>query len=101
MAGSIPIRSIWLAGMETSETASAWARTAWARRSRLVARKALRVVQLLEETPARAGGEPLKVEENARGHDRAGQAGAPHLVDACDQANATSAIVGKEGRVAH
>ena len=64
-------------------------------------RKALRVVQLLEKTPTRAGGEPLKVEENPRGHDRAGQAGAPHLVDACDQANATSAVVGKEGRVAH
>ena len=32
---SIPIRSIWLAGMETSETASAWARTACASRSRL------------------------------------------------------------------
>ena len=30
-----PIRSIWLAGMETSETASAWARTACASRSRL------------------------------------------------------------------
>ena len=64
-------------------------------------RKALRVVQLLEKIPARAGGEPLQVEENPRGHDRAGQAGAPHLVDACDQANATSAVVGKEGRVAH
>src|SRR6266508_4024115 len=50
-------------------------------------RKALRVVQLLEKIPAWAGGEPLQVEENARGHDRAGQAGAPHLVDACDQAN--------------
>jgi len=64
-------------------------------------RKTLRVVQLLEKTPTRAGGEPLKVEEDPRGHDRAGQAGAPHLVDACDQTNATSAIVGKEGRVAH
>src|SRR3954469_9023737 len=64
-------------------------------------RKTLRVVQLLEKTPTRAGGEPLKVEEDPRGHDRAGQAGAPHLVDACDQANATSTIVGKEGRVAH
>ncbi len=39
-------------------------------------REALRVVQLLEEIPARAGGEPLQVEENPRGHDRAGQAGA-------------------------
>ena len=65
-------------------------------------REALRVVHLLEEIPARAGGEPLQVEENARGHDRAGPASArPHLVDACDQANATSAVVGKEGRVAH
>ena len=64
-------------------------------------RKALRVVQLLEKIPARAGGEPLQVEENPRGHDRPGQAGAPHLVDACDQTNTTSAVVGKEGRVAH
>ena len=65
-------------------------------------REALRVVHLLEEIPARAGGEPLQVEENPRGHDRAGPAAArPHLVDACDQANATSAVVGKEGRVAH
>ena len=67
----------------------------------LGAPKALRVVQLLEKTPTRAGGEPLKVEEDPRGHDRAGQAGAAHLVDAGDQANATSAVVGKEGRVAH
>ena len=65
-------------------------------------REALRVVHLLEEIPARAGGEPLQVEENPRGHDRAGPASArPHLVDACDQPNATSAVVGKEGRVAH
>ena len=64
-------------------------------------REALRVVHLLEEIPARAGGEPLQVEENPRGHDRAGPAGPPHLVDAGDQANATSAVVGKEGRVAH
>jgi hypothetical protein len=65
-------------------------------------REALRVVHLLEEISTRAGGEPLQVEENARGHDRAGPASArPHLVDACDQANATSAVVGKEGRVAH
>ena len=35
LAGRSPIRSIWLAGMETSETASAWARTAFASRSRL------------------------------------------------------------------
>ena len=40
-------------------------------------RKALRVVQLLEEIPARAGGEPLQVEENPRGHDRAGQQARP------------------------
>ena len=92
---------IWLAGMETSETASAWARTPSASRSRLAALDALRVVHLLEEFPARAGGEPLQVEEDARGHDRAGQAAAPHLVDAGDQANATGAVVGKEGRVAH
>jgi hypothetical protein len=64
-------------------------------------RKPLRVVQILEQTPTCAGGEPLKVEENPRGHDWAGQAGAPHLVDACDQANATSAIVVKKGRVDH
>ena len=65
-------------------------------------REALRVVHLLEEIPARAGGEPFQVEENARGHDRAGPASArPDLVDAGDQSNATSAVVGKEGRVAH
>ncbi|MEX2032460.1 MAG: hypothetical protein WEA81_06300 [Dehalococcoidia bacterium] len=65
-------------------------------------RQALRVVHLLEEIPARSGGEPLKVEENPRGHDRAGPASArPHLVDAGDQTNATSAVVGMEGRVAH
>ena len=65
-------------------------------------REALRVVHLIEEIPARAGGEPLQVEENTRGHDRAGPASArPHLVDAGDQTNATSAVVGKEGRVAH
>jgi hypothetical protein len=64
-------------------------------------RKALRVVQLFEKISAGAGGEPLQVEENARGHDRAGPAGAPHLVDAGDQANATSAVVGKKGGVAH
>jgi hypothetical protein len=59
--------------------------------------KTLRVVQLLEKIPARARGKPLQVEENPRGHDRAGQAGAAYLVDAGDQANATSAVVGKEG----
>ena len=63
--------------------------------------KALRVVHFLEEISARAGVEPLEVEENAGGHDRAGQAGAPHLVDARDQADATSTVVGNEGRVAH
>jgi hypothetical protein len=65
-------------------------------------REALRVVHLLEEIPARARGEPLEVEKDPGGHDRAGPASArPHLVDAGDQANATSAVVGKEGRVAH
>jgi hypothetical protein len=64
-------------------------------------RKALRVVEFREKIPARAGGEPPQVEENPRGHDRASQARAPYLVDACDQANATSAVVGKEGRIAH
>ena len=33
--------------------------------------------------------------ERPPGHDQAGQAGAPHLVDAGDRANATSAVVGK------
>ena len=62
-------------------------------------REALGVVHLVEEIPARAGGEPLQIEENPRGHDRAGPASAgPHLVDAGDQANATSAVVGKEGK---
>jgi hypothetical protein len=101
LAGSVPIRSISLAGMETSETASAWARTAFASRSRLARARRFESFQVLEEIPARAGGEPLQVEENARSHDRAGPAGAPHLVDASDQANATSPVVGKKGRVAH
>ena len=62
-------------------------------------REALGVVHLLEEIPAPARGEPFQIEENARGHDRAGPASAgPHLVDAGDQANATSAVVGKEGK---
>ena len=39
-------------------------------------REALRVVELLEQIPASAESEPLQVEENARGHDRAGPAGA-------------------------
>jgi hypothetical protein len=60
-------------------------------------RQALRVVQLVEEVSARAGGEALQVEENACGHDRSGSAGAPHLIDAGDQANAASEVVGKEG----
>jgi hypothetical protein len=67
----------------------------------LATRKALRVVQTLEKVRVRAGGEPLQVEENPRRHDRAGQASTAHLVNTCDQANATSTVVGKEGRVAH
>jgi hypothetical protein len=65
-------------------------------------RQTLRVVHLLEKISARAGGEPLQVEENPRSHDRTGQAStSPHLVDAGDQANATSEVVGEKGRVAH
>ena len=65
-------------------------------------REALRVVHLLEKIPADAGGEPLQVKENRCGHDRTGQAAArPYLVDAGDQTKTTSAVVGKEGRVAH
>jgi hypothetical protein len=64
----------------------------------LGARKALRVVQFLEESSARTGGEALQVEQNPRRHDRAGQASTAYLVDACDQANAACPVVGKEGR---
>ncbi len=101
LAGSIPIRSIWRAEMDTSETASAWLKMARARRSRFGTAKPLRVVQLVEQTPTCAEAEPLKIEEHPRGHDRAGPGGAPHLVDARDQANAASAIVVMEGRVDH
>src|SRR5687767_6879050 len=61
----------------------------------------LRVVQLSEFTQARAGGEPVQVEENARGHDRTGDGAAPRLVHASDQANAARAVVDEEGRFAH
>src|SRR5205823_2473200 len=63
-------------------------------------RKALRIIQVIK-IAARAGGEPLQVEENPRGHDRTGQRSAAHLVDAGDQAKATTAVIAKEVRVAH
>ena len=65
-------------------------------------RKALRVVQAPR-------GDSLPAPEASRSRSKRTPAAMigpakqarPHLVDACDQANATSAVVGKEGRVAH
>jgi len=67
----------------------------------LRAPETLAVVQLLENLPALPGGKPLEIEENARGHDRAGPGRTTHLVDAGDQVNATSEVVGNESRLAH
>jgi hypothetical protein len=65
-------------------------------------REAPRVVHLFEEIPPSAEAEPLEVEENSGSDDRAGPASArPHLVNAGDQTNAASAVVGNEVGVAH
>ena len=91
VAGRSPIRPISIAGMATSATASAWARTPFASRSAW--RQTLTrfpVVHFLEKILARAGVQPVEVEENAHSHDGASPAaGTPHFVDACDQADAT------------
>src|SRR4051812_43080884 len=67
----------------------------------LRAAEAFRVVQLLEKLSSRAEGEPLEVEENGGGGDRPSPARAPDLVDASDQANATSEVVRNQARVVH
>ena len=64
-------------------------------------RKALRVVHFLEEIPPAPEAIRSRSKRTPAAMIGPAQQARPHLVDAGDQANATSEVVGKEGRVAH